>query len=165
MKRSRGHWYSLLFLSLLLVLSAYSLNAQTIEQPEQDLSSAKESSSQSEKSLHDTLTVLPPWEEELRSLENLLDSWARDSSEQEKERLEWQLIVDSLNLSLTSSAEDLAEAIESGLYYKNLANAYKMQLEASEAKTKKAEKKARVYKGIAIGGAATALVGWLIALL
>lgn len=90
--------------------------------------------------------IVPPWEEELRKLEALLDNWAKDSEAQAKELDEFQRIVDSLNLSLMSSEEDLNKATKSVVFWKE--------------KAETEEKKATAYKLAAIGGAALAVIGW-----
>ena len=124
---------------LLLALPLGVLSAQTTEELPLNFQAFAQTSTQPGE-------IVPPWEEELRKLEDLLDNWAKDSEAQAKELDEFQRIVDSLNLLLTNSEADLNEAMKSAVFWKE--------------KAEKEEKKATAYKWAAIGGAALAVIGW-----
>jgi len=124
---------------LLLALPLGVLSAQTTEELPLNFQAFAQTSTQPGE-------IVPPWEEELRKLEDLLDNWAKDSEAQAKELNEFQRIVDSLNLSLTNSEEDLNEATKSAVFWKE--------------KAKAAEKRATAYKWAAIGGVGLAVIGW-----
>ena len=129
----------LLLFFLLLALPPGVLSAQTTEELPLNFQAFAQTSQQPGE-------IVPPWEEGLKRLEDLLDNWAKDSEAQAKELDEFQHIVDSLNLLLTNSEADLNEAMKSAVFWKE--------------KAEDMEKRATAYKWAAVGGAALAVIGW-----
>jgi len=145
----------LLLLSLLFLLFSGRLNAQ-------EGSPSSTSLNESDSSWVSTVTILPPWEEGLRKLESLLDSWATDSEKQLSELKRFQDTVNSLNLSLRKSELDLLGAQKSEAFWKNLALYWEEEATRIETEKMGTEKKLSVYKWVAVGTGSAAAVGWLL---